>query len=73
MRTMLDIPNDVLEEAMHFSGEQTHQQVVVTALKEFSRRNKLDKMLSFIGRSDTFMKPEELQSLRSQEIFSNEQ
>lgn len=68
MKTTLELPEDVLSEAICCSEGQTKQEIIILALKEFSRKRKLEAMLGHLGRSDTFMNPEELLALRTQDI-----
>lgn len=68
MKTTLDIPESILEEAMRLSGAKTKRTVVVTALEEYTRRLKLKALASRLGNSDTFMSHGELMSLRTREI-----
>ena len=67
MKTTLDLPEDILKEAMHFAGKQTQQEIVVKALTQFNRKHKLDTLLARLGRSNTFMTSKELLELRAQE------
>ena len=70
MKTTLELPEDVLSEAICCSEGQTKQEVIILALQEFSRKRKLETMLARLGRSDTFMNSEELLALRSQDIVT---
>lgn len=69
MKTKVELPEDVLSEAVCYSKGQSKQEIIVIALKEFSRKRKLENLLAQLGRSNTFMTPEELFSLRTQEIL----
>ena len=52
MRTTLDLPKDLLEEAMKSSGEQTKTAVIVTALEELVRKRNLQELLKLRGTID---------------------
>lgn len=68
MKTTLDIPEDVLAEAMRAAGAKTKREAVLRALDDFIRRERLQKLTVRLGRSDTFMAPEELAELRRRSI-----
>jgi Arc/MetJ family transcription regulator len=68
MKTTLDIPEKLLTEAMKATGATTKRDAVMRALEEFNRRGRLRKLTERLGRSDTFMSPEELRELRSRRL-----
>ena len=68
MKTTLDIPEKRLAEAMKAAGAATKRDAVMRALEDFNRRNRLRKLSDRLGRSDTFMTPDELAELRSRDI-----
>lgn len=67
MKTTLDIPESMLEEAMRLSGAKTKRTVVLSALEEYTRRLKMKALASRLGDSVTFMSHDELMSLRTGE------
>ncbi|MFM7375377.1 MAG: type II toxin-antitoxin system VapB family antitoxin [Chthoniobacterales bacterium] len=67
MKTTLDIPNDLLEEAMRISGAKTKRAVVLTALADLARRGRMRSLAGRLGDSPTFMTPAQLDSLRVRE------
>jgi Arc/MetJ family transcription regulator len=52
MRTTLDVPEDMLEEAKRLLGFKSKTDVVVTALRELIRRRRLDELKSLAGAVD---------------------
>lgn len=52
MRTTLDLPQDLIEEAMRVSNIKTKTALIVRALEEFVRRNKLAKLKDYKGQVD---------------------
>lgn len=68
MKTSLDIPKDLLEDAMCVSGAKTKRAVVLTALEELKQRGKLRKLAQRLGDSDSFMSAEVLDKMRQQEM-----
>jgi Arc/MetJ family transcription regulator len=65
MKTTIDIPDDVLKEAMKHSQAATKREAVVTALEEYNRRRRMVRLLKHFGTSEGFFSPEELEQLRS--------
>ncbi len=50
MKTTLDIPEDLLKEAMTVSKSRTKTEAVVTGLKELIRQRKIDRIISSTGK-----------------------
>lgn len=68
MKTTIDIPEKLLLEAMRVAGATTKREAVLRALEDFNRRNRLRKLVGRLGRSETFMAPEELTELRNRSL-----
>ncbi len=67
MKTTLDIPHELLEEAMRVSGAKTKRAAVLTALGDLTRRGRMRDLADRLGDSPTFMNPTQLDSLRVRE------
>ena len=52
MRTTLDLPQNLIEEAMKVSNIKTKTALIVRALEEFVRQNKIAKIKQYKGRVD---------------------
>ena len=52
MRTTLDLPDDLLEEARTALGFKSKTDTVVMALRELVRRRRLDELKALMGRVD---------------------
>ncbi len=52
MRTTLDIPEDLINEAMKITGAKTKSQVIKEALEEQIRKAKRQRLLNFKGKLD---------------------
>ena len=65
MKTTVDIPEKVLEEAMRFSKAGTKREAVITALEEYNRRHRMAKLVNMLGKSDGFYSDDELQKVRN--------
>ena len=67
MKTTIDIPDNELEEVMRLTGAKTKKEAVVTAITEFNRRRKLEKVLAKLGTFNDVMTQEELRKMREDE------
>ncbi|HAQ60586.1 TPA: hypothetical protein DCR49_01045 [Candidatus Delongbacteria bacterium] len=52
MRTTLDLPEDLLVEAMETTHIKTKTMVIITALEELIRKNKIAGLKNFKGKID---------------------
>jgi Arc/MetJ family transcription regulator len=52
MRTTLDLPEELLDEAMKATHIQTKTKVIVTALEELIRKSKITELKKFKGKVD---------------------
>jgi len=52
MRTTLDLPQDLLDEAMKITRTRTKTGVIVLALEELIRKSKISKLKNFKGKVD---------------------
>ncbi|HXO28187.1 MAG TPA: type II toxin-antitoxin system VapB family antitoxin [Thermoanaerobaculia bacterium] len=66
MKTTVDIPESELREAMRHTGARTKREAVVTALSEFNRRRRLQRLAASFGTLDEFMTQEELGRMREE-------
>ncbi len=49
MKTTLNIPEKLLEEAVYLSGVRTKTEAVTLALKQFIRRQKIERLIKQTG------------------------
>ena len=52
MRTTLDLPEDLLNEAMRATSTKTKTKVIITALEELIRKSKISELKTFKGKID---------------------
>jgi Arc/MetJ family transcription regulator len=52
MRTTIDLPETLVREAMKMSHQKTKTGMIVTALEDFVRKNRLQELKKFRGRID---------------------
>ena len=52
MRTTLDLPEELLREAMRATHIETKTKVIITALEELIRKNKISGLKKFKGKVD---------------------
>jgi Arc/MetJ family transcription regulator len=64
MKTTLDIPEGLFEEAIRHSKARTKRAAVILAMEEFVRRAEMKSLADSLGDSETFMSPQELMELR---------
>jgi hypothetical protein len=62
MRTTLDLPQSLIEEAMDVSQVKTKTALIIRALEEFIRQNKIAKIKQYKGKIDLDI---DLDSLRA--------
>ena len=60
MRTTLDLPSGLVEEARSALGYTSKTDTVVFALREVIRRGRLDQLKSLMGKVDFDVDPREL-------------
>jgi Arc/MetJ family transcription regulator len=63
MKTTMNVPDELLAEALRLSGEKTRTRAVVVALEEFVRRRRVDALLGEAGTFD-FATDQELEQVR---------
>lgn len=66
MKTTVDIPDRELQDAMEYTGARTKREAVVTALTEFNRRKRLERLAAQLGTFDEMMSRKELLALREE-------
>ncbi|TVQ12965.1 MAG: type II toxin-antitoxin system VapB family antitoxin [Balneolaceae bacterium] len=49
MKTTIDIPDSELRDAIRFTGAKTKREAVVTAIREFNRRNRAVEAVKMFG------------------------
>jgi len=64
MKVTVDIPDKELEELMRHTGALIKRDAIVTAISDFNRRKRLEKLVEQFGTFESFMSLEELMRLR---------
>ena len=64
VKTTIDIPEELLKEAMRFTHATTKRDAVVTALTDFNRRQSMAALSKHLGTCKNLITPEELSALR---------
>jgi Arc/MetJ family transcription regulator len=67
MKTTIDIPEKELQDAMTFTGARSKREAVVTALADFNRRQRLQRLAQQFGTFNEFLTQDELRRMREQE------
>lgn len=52
MRTTLDLPTPLIDEAIRLSHQRTKTAVIITALEDFVRKNRIQGLKKFRGKVD---------------------
>lgn len=64
MKTTIDIPEDLLEEAIKFTGAKTKREAVLTAVADYNRRQRIASLGKHLGTCGDFMTAGEVRRLR---------
>ena len=64
MRTTLDLPEELINEAMKSTHIQTKTKVIITALEELIRKSKISAIKSYKGKIDLDI---DIDSIRSRQ------
>ncbi|MDE0446337.1 MAG: type II toxin-antitoxin system VapB family antitoxin [Spirochaetaceae bacterium] len=64
MKTSIDIPESMLNEAMEITGARTTREAIVTAVADFNRRARMAALVRHLGTCDDLISPAELAKLR---------
>jgi hypothetical protein len=64
MKTTVDIPDDELEEVLRHTKAQTKRDAIVTAIRDFNRQKRLERLAEQLGTFDDVVSREELLRLR---------
>lgn len=63
MKTTVDIPDEVLDEAIRYTRAKTKREAIVTAMQDFIRRNRMGELVRYSGSSDTLLTNDEIEAL----------
>jgi Arc/MetJ family transcription regulator len=65
MKTTIDIPENLMAEAMKFTGAKTKREAVVGAVEDFNRRHRLAALAKRLhGSMPNFMTQDDLKKMR---------
>jgi Arc/MetJ family transcription regulator len=67
MKTTIDIPDNMLQDAMRYSQAKTKREAVVTAVEYYNRRQRMAALTRHLGTCRQLMTPDELIALRRSE------
>lgn len=65
MKTTLDLPEELLEEARRLAGARTKREAIIRALESFVAARRRENLLAMLGRTDVALAREELERLRA--------
>jgi len=64
MKTTVDIPKELLEEAIKLTGARTKREAVVTVIADYTRRQRIAALRRHLGTCKNLMTADELRRLR---------
>jgi Arc/MetJ family transcription regulator len=64
MKTTIDIPDEVLRDAVKFTRAATKRDAVVTALTDYNRRQRMAALTKHLGTCGDLITPTELKAQR---------
>jgi Arc/MetJ family transcription regulator len=65
MKTTIDIPERLLEEAMRNSKSSSKREAVLTALEEYNRKHQIERARAMLGTFKNMMSAEQIRELRN--------
>jgi Arc/MetJ family transcription regulator len=68
MKTTVDIPEQVLAEAMRYTRAKTKREAIVTAIEDFNRRKRMAELVKYSGTSDTLLSNEQIEDLEKKRL-----
>jgi Arc/MetJ family transcription regulator len=66
MKTTIDIPDEILKEAMGYCSATTKREAVLHALEEYNRRQRMARLARRLGTFEKFMTRKDLDRLRAE-------
>lgn len=63
MKTTVDIPDELLDEAMRHTRAKTKREAIVTAIEDFNRRKRMAALVRYSGTSATLLSNEQIEQL----------
>jgi hypothetical protein len=68
MKTTIDIPDQMLREAMKNAGADTKREAVLQALDDFNRKYRQRKLVKYLGTFKSIMTHRQLMKLRQNRV-----
>jgi Arc/MetJ family transcription regulator len=63
MKTTVDIPEQMLAEAMRHTRAKSKREAIVTAIEDFNRHKRMAELVKYSGTSDTLLSNEQIEDL----------
>jgi len=64
MKTSINLPSEELKSLLEFTGAKTKNQAINLAVKEFNRRQRLERLARKLGKFQEIMSADELKRMR---------
>ncbi|HEX5421318.1 MAG TPA: type II toxin-antitoxin system VapB family antitoxin [Gammaproteobacteria bacterium] len=68
MKTTVDIPKEMLEDAMRFTRAKTKREAILAAMEDFNRRQRMRELIKYSGTSNTLLSNEEIEELETKRL-----
>lgn len=72
MKTTIDIPDKIMEEAASYANVKTKREVILAALEEYNHKRRVENVIAMFGTFKTMMTNDEIEALeaeRHNELF----
>ncbi len=65
MKTTIDIPDVIMEEAASYANVKTKREVILAALEEYNHTRRVEKVIAMFGTFKTIMTNDEIEALET--------
>ncbi len=63
MKTTVDIPDHIMEEAAGYANVKTKREVILAALEEYNHKRRVAEVMKMFGTFETMMTNDEIEAL----------
>ena len=67
MKTTIQIPDNELKELIQHTKAKTKKDAVLTAIKDYNNRQRMEKLAEILGTFEDFMTQDELKKMRAKD------
>lgn len=70
MKTTIDIPDRIMEEAASYANVKTKREVILAALEEYNHKRRVENVMKMFGTFKTMMTNDEIEALEEGRLQS---